>query len=68
MSFHGHSCPSIIIICIQPQAVAGAEAGKAHVFFFFEQLGWCPPWELVRTLRIGSGAGPPHNNYVSFYA
>ncbi len=50
MSFHGHSCPSIIIICIQPRAVAGAEAGMArHVFFFFLSNwdgappgSWCP--------------------------
>ncbi len=45
MSFHRHSCPSIMIICIQPRAVAGADAGMAlYLFFlFFEQLGWCPP-------------------------
>ncbi len=33
MTFQGHSCPSIMIICIQPRAVAGADAGMArHVF------------------------------------
>ncbi len=39
-----------MIICIQPRAVAGADAGMVrHVFiyFYFEQLGWCPLWELV---------------------
>ncbi len=45
---HRHSCPSIMIICIQPRAVAGADAGMAlHVFFlsflFFEQQPLVPP-------------------------
>ncbi len=64
MSFHGHSCPSIMIICIQRKHVrAVADAGMACpvFFFFFEQLGWCPPgsWcpKQLRTLRIGSGGG-----------
>ncbi len=36
MSFHRHSCPSIVIICIQPRAVTGADAGMGHhVFFYF---------------------------------
>ncbi len=40
-SFHRHSCPSIMIICIQPRAVAGADAGMAR------HVGappgrWCP--------------------------
>ncbi len=50
MSFHGHSCPSIMIICIQPQTwgESGSGCGNgASVFFFVvvvvEQLGWCPP-------------------------
>ncbi len=38
MSFHGHSCPSIMIICIQlkheARAVAGVDAGMARHFFF----------------------------------
>ncbi len=45
MFFHGHSCPSIMIICIQPQTCAsGRGCGLARPgFFFLEQLGWCPP-------------------------
>ncbi len=67
MSFHGHSCPSIMIICIQPQTCAsGSRMREWRVpvffffFFFFFATGMVPPWELValskpRTLRIGSG-------------
>ncbi len=33
MSFHGHSCPSIIIICIQPRA--GMREWRVTFFFCF---------------------------------
>ncbi len=61
MSFHGHSCPSIMMICIQPRVVAGTDAGMAHhVFFFFLATGMVPPLGVgalrkLHTLRIGSG-------------
>ncbi len=61
MSFHRHSCPSIMIICIQPRAVAGADAGMGFMFFgFFWATGMVPPLGVdalrkLRTLRIGSG-------------
>ncbi len=33
---HGHSCPSIMIICIQPQSRAGEVAGMVlHVLFIY---------------------------------
>ncbi len=45
MSFHGHSCLSILITWIQPRAVAGAGAGMVHHFFlfFFWATGMVPP-------------------------
>ncbi len=49
MSFHGHSCPSIMIICIQPQTWSASGRGRGNgasrfFFFSFEKLGWwCPP-------------------------
>ncbi len=54
MSFHRHSCPSIMIICIQPRAVVGADAGMVRHFFFFF-LHWDGALSKLRTLRIGSG-------------
>ncbi len=46
MSFHRHSCPSIMIICIQPRAVAGADAGMArHGFFFFFIFYFFSNWD-----------------------
>ncbi len=69
-SFHRHSCPSIMIICIQPRAVAGAEAGMARRFFFWaakKQLGVSSKktrgvgaLRKLRTLRIGSGGNLVH--------
>ncbi len=64
MSFHGHSCPSIMIICIQPQTWGarghGCVNGTSQVFFLFvflsKCLGWCPPGvgalSKLRTLHI----------------
>ncbi len=54
MYFHGHSCPSIMIICIQPQT--WSESGRgcvngASLFFFFEQLGCAPPRPQV--VKVG---------------
>ncbi len=52
MSFHRHSCPSIVIICIQPQTWGASgrarwcgcgNGASRFLFVFFEQLGWCPP-------------------------
>ncbi len=51
MSFHGHSCPSIMIICIQPQTwgASGRGNGASHLLFFFWSNwdgappgSWCP--------------------------
>ncbi len=53
MYFHGHSCPSIMIICIQPQT--WSESGRGCVngaSLFFEQLGCAPP-------QTSSGEGRP---------
>ncbi len=65
MSFHRHSCQSIMIICIQPRAVAGADAGMArHVFFFLSNWDGAPlgVGALCKlcTLRIGSGGTACH--------
>ncbi len=46
MSFHWHSFPSIMIICIQLRAVAGADVGMAHKFLFLSNCDGAP-WELV---------------------
>ncbi len=61
MSFHRHSCPSIMIICIQLRAVA--DVGMARMFFLFFLSNWhgAPPplgvgaLRKLHTLRIGSG-------------
>ncbi len=62
MSFHGHSCPSIMIICIQPQTCAsGCGNGVSRFFFFFFLSNWdgaplgVGALSKLRTLRIGSG-------------
>ncbi len=64
MSFHGHSYPSIMIICIQPQSwgVSGRGCGNdMSGFFIFIWSNWdgAPPGvgalRKLRTLRIGSG-------------
>ncbi len=58
MSFHGHSCPSVMIICIQPQTWGASGRGRGNdaslFFFFFEQLGWCPPgtWCPTQTAAV----------------
>ncbi len=57
MSFHGHSCPSVMIICIQPQARGASGRGNdasRFFLFFFEQLGWCPPgtWCPMQTAAV----------------
>ncbi len=64
MSFHGHSCPSIMIICIQSQTWGMAR----HVFFlFFWATGMVPPPGVGalckrRTLHIGNG-GTEHESH-----
>ncbi len=55
MSFHGHSCPLIMIICIKPQTW-GADAGMAlHVFFWSNwdgnQLSWCTTQAVYSAYR-----------------
>ncbi len=62
MSFHGHSCPSIMIICIQPQTCAsgrGCGNGVSRFFFFLSNWDGAPlgvgALSKLRTLRIGSG-------------
>ncbi len=54
MSFHGHSCLSIMIIWIQPRAVAGAGAEMLifFKFFFFWTTGMEPPWDVILHLII----------------
>ncbi len=57
MSFHGHSCPSIMIICVQPQtwgvSVGGAVMGMTHhvfllfLFFYFLANAMVPSRDLV---------------------
>ncbi len=49
MSFHGHSCPSIIIICIQPQTWGGSGRGYGNgtSLVFFWATGMVPPRDLV---------------------
>ncbi len=62
MSFHGHSCPSIMIICIQPQTWGASGRGRGcgngtSLFLFFCFLSTLGVGALrkLRTLRIGSG-------------
>ncbi len=64
MSFHGHSCPSVMIICIQPQTgdASGCFCGNgASLFFSFFFSNWDgAPLGVgalckLRTLHIGSG-------------
>ncbi len=62
MSFQGRSCPSIMIICIQPQTwgVRGRGCGNGASGFFFFLSNWdgAPPGvgalRKRHTLRIGS--------------
>ncbi len=62
--FHGHSCPSIMIICIQPQTWGARGCGcrngvSRFVFFFLSNWDGAPPrvgaLRKLCTLRIGSG-------------
>ncbi len=56
MSFHGHSCPSVMIICIQPQAWGASgrgNDGSRFFFCFFWATGMVPPWDLVPYANCG---------------
>ncbi len=61
MSFHGHSCPSIMIICIQPQTCASGRGNGVSRFFCFFFSNWygaplgVGALRKLRTLHIGSG-------------
>ncbi len=60
MSFQGHSCPSIMIICIQPQTCAsGRGNGLSRFFVFLSNWDGAPlgvgALRKLRTLCIGSG-------------
>ncbi len=61
MSFHGHSCPSIMIICIQPQSWAGVDTGMTlQVLFIYLFIYWATG---MANISIGSGGttAPPSN-------
>lgn len=47
--FHGHSCPWIMIICIQPQTWGASWCGcrNGASLFFLEQLQLCSRFKLV---------------------
>ncbi len=70
MSFHRHSFPSIMIICIQPRAVADAGMAR-HVFFFWATgmvaLLGVGALCILRTLRIGSGGTACIYIYIYIY-
>ncbi len=68
MSFQGNSCPSIMIICIQPQTLSasGRGNGASRFFFVFFLSNWdgAPP-------RVGalSKLSTPHirSSGIDFY-
>ncbi len=63
LSFHGHSCPSIMIICIQPQTWSasgrGCGNGASRFLIFLSNWDGAPPrvgaLSKLSTLHIGSG-------------
>ncbi len=66
MSFHGHSCPSIISSPFSSKHEVRAVEGMArHVFFL---SNWAPrvgALSKLRTLHIGSnGTGRVYKNYI----